>query len=38
MSRVTDVQGKQQAESRIENTSGYSNSSWRDHAIIINVL
>jgi DMSO/TMAO reductase YedYZ molybdopterin-dependent catalytic subunit len=37
MSRVTDVQGKQQAESRIENTSGYSNSSWRDHAITINV-
>jgi DMSO/TMAO reductase YedYZ molybdopterin-dependent catalytic subunit len=37
MSRVTDVQGKQQAESRIENTGGYSNSSWRDHAISIKV-
>ena len=37
MSRVTDMQGAKQSESRIENTGGYSNSSWRDHAISINV-
>ena len=33
MSRVTDMQGRVQSESRMENTGGYANSSWRDHAV-----
>ena len=37
MSRVTDMQGTVQAEGRIENTGGYGNSSWRDHAIKVTV-
>jgi sulfite dehydrogenase len=32
-SRVTDVKGNVQEETRIENASGYVNSSWRDHAL-----
>ncbi len=38
MSRVIDSQGIVQAESRFENAGGYSNSSWRDHALQINVV
>ena len=33
MSRVTDMQGRVQSEGRMENTGGYANSSWRDHAV-----
>jgi len=36
--RVTDTQGRVQAEGRTENTGGYSNSSWRDHAIKVTVV
>ncbi len=36
--RVTDAQGRVQAEGRTENTGGYSNSSWRDHAIQVTVV
>jgi len=36
-SRVTDTEGNVQVEHRVENTSGYSNSSWRDHALQITV-
>ena len=36
-SRATDTRGNVQAESRIENTGGYINSSWRDHALEIKV-
>ena len=38
MSRVIDSQGTVQAEGRLENAGGYSNSSWRDHALQINVV
>lgn len=38
MSRVIDSQGTVQAEGRMENASGYSNSSWRDHALQITVV
>jgi sulfite dehydrogenase len=37
MSRVTDSKGTVQAEARIENAGGYSNSSWRDHAVTLTV-
>lgn len=36
-SRATDVDGKVQDELRIENASGYNNTSWRDHALPITV-
>ncbi|QJQ06821.1 sulfite oxidase [Undibacterium piscinae] len=36
-SRVTDVLGNQQAERSVENTGGYNNASWRDHALKITV-
>lgn len=36
-SRATDAKGTVQDENRIENTSGYINSSWRDHALRITV-
>lgn len=36
-SRATDSQGNVQPESRFENTGGYNNSSWRDHALQITV-
>ena len=36
--RVTDIQGRVQTEGRTENTGGYSNSSWRDHAIQVTVV
>lgn len=37
MSRVTDVRGNVQTELAQENTGGYSNSSWRDHAVKVTV-
>jgi sulfite dehydrogenase len=36
-SRATDAKGTVQDENRIENTSGYVNSSWRDHALQVTV-
>ena len=36
-SRMTDVKGTVQAENRIENKGGYINSSWRDHAVTVQV-
>lgn len=36
-SRVTDVRGNVQVENRVENKAGYLNSSWRDHAVAINI-
>ncbi|MBC7502813.1 MAG: sulfite oxidase [Herminiimonas sp.] len=36
-SRATDSQGIRQAERSIENTGGYNNASWRDHALQITV-
>ncbi len=36
-SRAIDVRGNVQVESRLENTAGYINSSWRDHALQISV-
>ena len=38
MSRVWDARGMVQAEHRIENAGGYSNSSWRDHAVQVTVV
>ncbi len=37
MSRVTDAKGNVQDEQRIENSHGYSNNSWRDHAVTVQV-
>jgi sulfite dehydrogenase len=37
-SRAVDVKGNKQMEGRIENTGGYNNSSWRDHALQITVV
>ncbi|WP_151633127.1 SorT family sulfite dehydrogenase catalytic subunit [Noviherbaspirillum aerium] len=34
---VTDVEGNRQPEGRVENTGGYNNNSWRDHALNITV-
>lgn len=36
-SRVEDTEGNVQVENRVENVRGYLNSSWRDHALTINV-
>jgi sulfite dehydrogenase len=36
-SRAIDSEGNQQPEERMENASGYNNSSWRDHALKITV-
>ncbi|MCD0505371.1 sulfite oxidase, partial [Bordetella petrii] len=36
-SRVEDTEGNVQVEERVENVRGYLNSSWRDHALKINV-
>lgn len=36
-SRATDVKGTVQEEHAVDNTSGYINSSWRDHAVQIKV-
>ena len=36
-SRVTDARGTVQDEARIENNRGYSNASWRDHAVQVTV-
>lgn len=37
-SRATDSEGNKQPEERLENASGYNNSSWRDHALKITVV
>ena len=37
-SRATDSQGIRQAERSMENTGGYNNTSWRDHALQITVV
>jgi DMSO/TMAO reductase YedYZ molybdopterin-dependent catalytic subunit len=34
---VTDANGNRQPEGRVENTGGYNNNSWRDHALNITV-
>jgi hypothetical protein len=34
---VTDTNGNRQPEGRLENTGGYNNNSWRDHALAITV-
>lgn len=34
-SAVTDAQGNRQHEGRVENTGGYNNNNWRDHALTI---
>lgn len=34
---VTDVEGNRQPETHVENTGGYNNNSWRDHALTISV-
>ncbi|MDQ9170873.1 sulfite oxidase [Oxalobacteraceae bacterium R-40] len=36
-SRATDVNGKVQDELRIDNSAGYNNTSWRDHALPVMV-
>lgn len=36
-SRATDSAGNVQREARLENAAGYSNSSWRDHAVRVTV-
>lgn len=35
---ATDSEGKRQPEGRVENTGGYNNNSWRDHALTITVV
>ncbi len=37
-SRATDMAGNVQPEARIENVSGYNNTSWADHAIKLTVV
>lgn len=37
-SRAMDSQGNAQPEQRMENTGGYNNNSWRDHALQITVV
>jgi sulfite dehydrogenase len=37
ISRATDVKGEVQPEHRIENASGYNNTSWADHAVTVTV-
>ncbi len=37
-SRATDTKGNAQIENRLENTAGYINSSWRDHAFQVTVV
>lgn len=37
-SRATDAAGRQQAEWRTPNAGGYGNTSWRDHAIQVEVV
>lgn len=34
---VIDSEGRRQPEGRVENTGGYNNNSWRDHALTITV-
>lgn len=35
---ATDSEGKRQPEGHVENTGGYNNNSWRDHALTITVV
>lgn len=37
VSRATDVKGNVQPEQRLENASGYNNTSWTDHAVTVTV-
>ncbi len=37
VSRATDADGNVQPEQRLENAHGYSNNSWADHAVKVNV-
>lgn len=37
-SRATDTAGKVQPEARVENVSGYNNTSWADHAVQVTVV
>jgi sulfite dehydrogenase len=37
-SRATDAKGNVQVENRLDNTAGYINSSWRDHALQVTVV
>jgi sulfite dehydrogenase len=37
VSRATDAAGNVQPEARVDNESGYANTSWRDHAVTVNV-
>nr|WP_295786622.1 sulfite oxidase [Rhodoferax sp.] len=37
-SRATDVAGDVQPELRLENTGGYNNTSWSDHAVTVTVV
>jgi DMSO/TMAO reductase YedYZ molybdopterin-dependent catalytic subunit len=37
-SRATDARGNVQSEHRLENTGGFINTSWRDHAVQITVI
>ena len=37
-SRATDAAGNVQSETRFENAGGYSNASWRDHALPVTVV
>ncbi|MFC7517488.1 sulfite oxidase [Herbaspirillum sp. GCM10030257] len=36
--RATDAKGNRQPEERMENAAGYNNTSWRDHALTIQVV
>ena len=36
-SRATDTAGNVQPETRVENVSGYNNTSWADHAVKVTV-
>lgn len=36
-SAVVDAEGRRQPETRVDNTGGYNNNSWRDHALTVTV-
>ena len=36
-SRATDARGQTQPQNRAENTGGYNNNSWADHAVTVSV-
>jgi sulfite oxidase len=38
VSRATDMAGNLQPEQRVENVSGYNNTSWLDHAVSLKVV